>query len=75
MNINFSSINKKINYESTCLNTDIFAEIEEKLYKKYPEYRETNNDFLHDGKKILRFKTIDDNKIKSGDQVILVIPS
>ena len=38
-----------------CLITDTFAEVEEKLYKIYPEYRETNNIFQVNGKQILRF--------------------
>ena len=33
-----------------CLLTDTFAEVEEKLYKIYPQYRETNNAFQVDGR-------------------------
>ena len=32
-------------YPIKCLPSDIFAEVEEKLYKIFPEYRETNNVF------------------------------
>jgi len=46
--------------------------VEEKLYQEYPEYRETNNTFLAQGKIILRFKTIDQNNIGTGKPVILV---
>ena len=49
-----------------CLLSDTFAEVEEKLYKIYPEYRETNNVFQVDGRSILRFKTIADNNIQTG---------
>ena len=49
-----------------CLLSDTFAEVEEKLYKIYPEYRETNNVFQIDGRSILRFKTIADNNIQTG---------
>ena len=49
-----------------CLPSDTFAEVEEKLYKRYPEYRETNNVFQVDGRGILRFKTIAENNIQSG---------
>ena len=62
-------------YGIACPGNSIFAEIEEKLYKEYPEYRETNNIFLANGKEILRFKTINDNKIGTGEPIMLVKPS
>ena len=52
-----------------CLLTDTFAEVEEKLYKIYPKYRETNNAFQVDGRAILRFKTIAENDIQEGHGV------
>ena len=55
-----------------CLITDTFAEVEEKLYNIYPEYRETNNIFQVNGKQILRFKTIEENNIQEGQGVQLV---
>ena len=70
----FTSMDQNIHYPIPCINTDIFAEVEEKLYKKYPIYRETNNTFLFNGNEILRFKSIEDNKIQNGLPVILVIP-
>ena len=69
--VNFTSMDQKINLSIPCIKTDIFAEIEEKLYKEYPEYRETNNYFIANGKQILRFKTIEDNKIGNELPVIL----
>ena len=70
----FTSTDQKINYPIACLKTDIFAEIEEKLYKEYPEYRETNNNFLVNGMQVLRFKTIEQNKIHNGRPVMLIAP-
>ena len=52
-----------------CLKTNTFAEVEEKLYQTYNEFRETNNVFLAGGKVILRFKTIEQNNIKDGEIV------
>ncbi len=75
MCVYFTSFDKKINYPIPCINTDIFAEAEEKLYKQYPEYRETNNYFISNGKQILRFKTIEENNIVNGIPVILCVPS
>ena len=74
MCVNFISPDHKINYSIPCLDIDIFAEIEEKLYKEYPEYRETNNYFIANGKQILRFKTISQNNIGSGFPVMLFVP-
>ena len=73
--INFSSSDQKIHYATSCLNSSIFAEIEEKLYKIYPEYRETNNIFIANGKTVLRFKTIAENGIGNGFPVILYPPN
>ena len=70
--VNFISTDQNINYGIKCLKTDTFAEIEEKLYQKYGEYRETNNNFTANGRIILRFKSISDNHIKDGDKVQLI---
>ena len=74
MCVNFISSDQNVHYAITCLKTDIFAEVEEKLYKQYPEYRETNNYFISNGKQILRFKTIEENNIGNGLPVILYMP-
>ena len=73
MCINFISIDSTLHYSIPCVNSDIFAEIEEKLYKQFPQYRETNNCFLYKGKNVLRFKTIEENKIESGMPITLYI--
>ena len=70
--VHFISMDQNINYPIKCLKTDTFAEIEEKLYQKYGEYRETNNNFTANGRIILRFKSISDNHIKDGDKVQLI---
>ena len=71
----FQSQDQRINYPITCLNSNVFAEIEEKLYLEYPDYRKTNNYFLFEGNQILRFKTIKENNIVNGKPVTLVVPS
>ena len=55
-----------------CLKTDTFAEVEEKLYQEYEEYRETNNNFLANGRLILRFKKLCEIGIKDGDKIQLI---
>ena len=73
--IYFLSQDQIINkYPITCLKTDTFAEIEEKLYKEFEEYkfRDTNNTFIVHGAPILRFKKLYENKIKNGDVIQLI---
>ena len=69
--ISFISKDKKIIDVIPCIGDETFAEIEEILYRDYPDFRETNNSFFLNGKEILRFKTINDNKIENGKQIIL----
>ena len=71
MVINFVSNNPPINQGIKCLETDTFAEVEEKLYKMYDELRNTNNMFNANGGTILRFKNLKENNIKDGDKVLL----
>ena len=75
MTVNFISMDQTVHFAIPCLKTNTFAEIEEKLYEQFPEYRETNNSFLVHGSQVLRFKTIAENKIGNGLPVTLVVPS
>ena len=75
MSVNFISSDQTVHFSIPCLKTNTFAEIEEKLYKQYTKYRETNNTFLANGMQVLRFKTIDENKIGNGLPVTLIVPS
>jgi len=75
MCVNFISSDQNVHYAASCLKTNTFAEIEEKLYKQYPQYRETNNSFIANGTQVLRFKTIAENKIGNGLPVTLIVPS
>ena len=71
--INFISSDQNINFAIPCSGDSTFAEIEELLYQKYPEYREINKKFMIGGKEILRYKTINDNKIGTGKPIMIVI--
>jgi len=72
MVINFISTDYSINKGIKCMETDTFAEVEEKLYQIYDEFRNTNNAFTINGRAILRFKSLKENKVKDGDSVILI---
>ena len=71
----FVSSNKEVTYAIPCSGESTFAEVEEKLYQEYSEYRMTNNTFLANGIEVLRFKTINYNNIGNGKPVLLIIPS
>ena len=71
--VNFISTDQKINkYPISCFKTDRFAEIEEKLYQEFDEFRETNNTFIVNGTTVLRFKKMSENNIKNGDTIQLI---
>ena len=72
MVINFISTDSSINCGIKCVETDTFAEVEEKLYQIYDEFRDTNNMFTINGRTILRFKKLNENNIKDGDKALLM---
>ena len=73
LDVTFISTDQKINkYPISCFKTDRFAEIEEKLYQEFDEFRETNNTFIVNGTTVLRFKKMSENNIKNGDTIQLI---
>ena len=72
ISVHFISSDQNINCPIKCLKNDTFAEVEEKLYQKYQEYRETNNKFLSKGISVMRFKKIIENNINDGDKIELI---
>ena len=72
--VNFISLAQSIRTGIPCMADDTFAEVEEKLYQMYNEYRNTNNILLFQGNTILRFKKIRENKIKNGDTILIIPP-
>ena len=71
--IKFISIDQEINFSTVAKNTDNFGKLEGTLYEKYPKYKETENYFLVNGKKLNKHKTLDENKIKDNDILTLGI--
>jgi len=69
MAINFVSIGIQDigHYCLPCKNTDIFVKLEEKLNNDFPKLKEYETFFEVNGKRIKRFKTLEENKIKSND--------
>ena len=75
MTINFvSQGNQDItNYSLACKNTDLFVRLEEILYQDYPKFKDYETYFMVKARKILRFKTIDENKIDNNDMISIFI--
>ena len=75
MCINFVSMgNQDIgNYSLPCKNTDLFVRLEERLYNEYPQFKNYETYFEVRTKRIKRFKTLDENKIKNGDVINVFI--
>ena len=71
ISIIFTNKNKNFYYSIICKNTDIFCNIETKLYKEFPKYSESENYFTINGNKINKYKTLDENKIKNNNIIIL----
>ena len=71
MTIIIISVDQNVHAAFICKNTDIFNRIEERLYVKYPEYKEIYNNFLYKGKLIDKFKTIEENGIE--DSAIITL--
>ena len=73
MIVYFESQDQEINHVAIrCLPTDTFAEVEEKIYKKFNNYRNTNNTPICNGRTVLRFKTLNENNIKDENVVQLI---
>ena len=55
------------NFAIVCKNTDLFVKLEEKLYKSFPLFKNFETIFLCNGRKIFRFKTVEENHLKDND--------
>ena len=55
------------NFAVVCKNTDLFVKLEEKLYKSFPLFKNFETIFLCNGRKISRFKTVEENHLKDND--------
>ena len=65
--------NDIFNYSMPCKTTDLFIKLEEKLYQDFPKYRNIKKIFMVNTNKVLRFKTLEENKIKNNDIISLFI--
>ena len=73
ISIIFTSTDQVIHYSIVCKIEDYFSQIEQKLYKEYPEYNNSNNVFISQGNLIQKDKSLKDNKIKNSDVITLIM--
>ena len=69
--VNFVSLNYNINYPMACKRTDIFSKIENKLYQEFPVLKSKQIYFISNGNTIDRSLTFEQNKIKSGNTILI----
>ena len=69
MALNFVSMGNNVigHYNLMCKNIDLFIRLEERLYKDFPQFKEYETYFEVNGKRIKRFKTLEQNNIKTND--------
>ena len=69
----FLSTDQKVHYPIICKNKQKFNEVENLLYEKCPEYKDFENFFLVDGNKIIKSKTLEENKIENGQIITMTV--
>ena len=58
-----------MNYSLICKNTELFVRLEERLYEDFPQFKNYETFFEVNTRRIKRFKTLDENNIKSKDLI------
>ena len=71
MSIIFISSDQNIISSFICKSTDIFNILENKFYEKYSEYKDLDNIFILNGRKINKNRSIDENKINNNDIITI----
>ena len=59
------------NYTMACKTSDLFVRLEERLYHDFPKYRNYETFFMVNTRRIFRFKTLEENKIKNNNIISL----
>ncbi len=61
------------NYSLECKNTDLFVTLEERLLDEFTEFKKYDVYYLVNTKRVKRYLTLDQNKIKKNDLISLYI--
>ena len=75
ISVNFMTIGNQdiMNYSMPCKKSDLFVELEGKLYEDFPKYKNYNTYFEVNTRRIKRFKSIEENNIKGNDIIYLFV--
>jgi len=74
ISIKFVSVDQNIkDFKVIVKNTDKFSKLEDIVYEKYPNYKDTDNYFIFNGKRINRNRTLEENNIRNNDILTLSI--
>ena len=68
----FVTDDQKVHYSLICKDNEKFNNVENRLYEVYPQYEEEENYFTVNGRKIIKSKTLKDNKIKYSDIIVMI---
>ena len=73
--VNFVSMgsNDIGHYNLVCKTRDLFVKLEERLYNDFPQFKNYETYFEVNGKRIKRFQTLEQNKIKNNDIINIFI--
>ena len=71
LSVIFTSSDQNMFYSIICKNTQKFIELEKKLYNDYPEYSKSDNYFMINGNRVDKTKSLDKNKIRNNNVIIL----
>ena len=72
LTVTFIAEGNKILMPMTCKNNTTFKNYEEKLFEQYPEYNNNNTVFMVNGDIINRKSTLEENKIKNKDTILIM---
>ena len=59
------------NYSIICKNTDVFNQIENKIYNDYTELKSVQTYFLFNGRIIEKYKTLDENNVTDNGTIMM----
>lgn len=67
----FQNSQQTIHYPILCTNKMIFNNVENILYKEFPQYKDSFNFFYVGGRQINASRTLEENNIKYGDVILM----
>ena len=60
------------NYALICKKTDIFNQVQNKLFDKYPEFKDNEYYYMVKSYRIILHKTVEENNINENDIILMI---